>query len=140
MEKKPLLLLRNDLKIQLAALHVDPDDTDVNAVSKAEARLAAAALERVAGVIVVVEVVLQRRDVDHPLDGHVDSLREEAVVGHARDDGIKLQADALAHVRQKLQLDQLALGSFSAAFGLAAVASQHFQLVGGSAGSAGAQP
>ena len=76
----------------------------------------------------IVVIVLERADVYQPFHGERLGLREEPVVRHAGDDRVQLAAYPLAHVREQLQLNEFALGRFSAAFGLAAMFAERGEL------------
>src|SRR5262249_55926225 len=69
------------------------------------ARLRPPPRQGVSRLVVIVVIVGERADVDQPLHRQLLRLGVEAVVRHAGDDGLQVQAEAILQVGQQLQLD-----------------------------------
>src|SRR5262249_30763908 len=136
----PFLMFADHPKVQLPPLQIDPNHFGTNPVTETEAAPGSFADQTVAGLLVIVIVVRQRADVDQAFHGKLLGLGEKAIIRHAGDDHVQLQADARAQVSQQLETDQLTLGDVSTAFGLAAMLAESGQLDGMAAGPARPQP
>src|SRR5262245_57045834 len=109
----------DDAKIQLPAIKVHARHLHSDSVAEPVPPFRPAALQRVRKFIEVVIIVHEGTDVDQPFYGELLSLGEEAIVGHASNNGRHLFADSFAHIGQQFYFDEFALGSISPALSMA---------------------
>ena len=79
-------------KIEQPTLKIDADHLHLNLVAKPITPFVPLADQAVRGVVEVVIIVRQRADVNQPFNRQRLGLGEKAVIRHAGDDGVELQA------------------------------------------------
>ena len=119
---------RDQLKIDLAAEGVDAGDLDADAVAQAEGAAMAAAFDQVLLLIVVVGVVLERREPHQPVDEVDLKLHEETEARQAHDKAAELLADLIHHELRLLEIHHLALRLHGDALALGGVFPGLFQV------------
>src|SRR3546814_7653946 len=85
-------------KIDLALIEIDAHQPDPQAITESVAHAAAAAIEPMSALVVLVVVVLQRGHVHETVDIQAGQFDEQAERCDAGNNAIEFLADAMAHV------------------------------------------
>jgi ABC-type Fe3+/spermidine/putrescine transport system ATPase subunit len=92
--------LAHEAEVEHSLLHVDARHLDSDAVAEPEAPAGALPFQRMAGLIELIEIVDQRRDVHQPLRRELLDLREETIIRHAGDHRVVLFAQLAAEEQE----------------------------------------